>query len=42
VLFNLDPIDRAAMSATIPKPVADLIQGEWKEKWAPMKPFLLD
>jgi hemerythrin-like domain-containing protein len=43
VLFNLAPADRAEMAATMPKMlVQELIPGEWKEKWAPMKPFLLD
>jgi hypothetical protein len=43
VLFNLNPEDRAEMAALLPKVVTDeLIPGEWKEKWAPMKPFLLD
>jgi len=42
VLFNLAPADRAEMLGMMPKMVVDLIPGEWKEKWAPMKPFLLD
>lgn len=43
VLFNLVPEDRAEMAALMPKMLTeDLIQGEWKEKWSPMKPFLLD
>ncbi len=43
VLFNLNPVDRAEMSALLPKVVIEeLIPGEWKEKWAPMKPFLLE
>ena len=43
VLFNLVPEDRAEMAALMPKMlVEDLIPGEWKEKWSPMKPFLLD
>lgn len=43
VLFNLSPTDRAKMAAAMPKMVIEeLIPGEWKEKWAPMKPFLLD
>lgn len=42
VLFNLAPSDRDAMYSMMPKPVVDLIPGEWKEKWSPMKPFLLD
>lgn len=42
VLFNLTPADRAEMLGMMPKPVVDLIPGEWKDKWSPMKPFLLD
>lgn len=43
VLFNLAPADRAEMTQKIPKTVVDeLIPGEWKDKWLPMKPFLLD
>ena len=43
VLFNLTPEDRTRMAANMPKMVIEeLIPGEWKEKWAPMKPFLLD
>jgi hypothetical protein len=43
VLFNLSPDDRAKMTAVMPKMmVEELIPGVWKEKWAPMKPFLLE
>ncbi len=43
VLFNLASTDRAEMAAMMPKMLIEqLIPGEWKEKWAPMKPFLLD
>ena len=43
VLFNLPPADRADMSRKIPQTVLEeLIPGEWKDQWAPMKPFLLD
>jgi hypothetical protein len=43
VLFNLAPADRAEMAAMMPKMlIQELIPGDWKEKWAPMKPFLLD
>lgn len=43
VLFNLSHEDRARMAAMMPRMVIEeLIPGEWKEKWAPMKPFLLD
>jgi hypothetical protein len=43
VLFNLAPAVRAEMAAMMPRRVVEeLIPGEWKEKWAPMKPFLLD
>ena len=43
VLFNLAGADRADMENTLPKMVVEqLIPGEWKERWSPMKPFLLD
>lgn len=43
VLFNLAPADRAEMAAMMPKMlVEELVPKDWKEKWAPMKPFLLD
>jgi|WetSurMetagenome_2_1015567.scaffolds.fasta_scaffold10347_3 hemerythrin-like domain-containing protein len=43
VLYNLNPMDRAEMAALLPKELTEvLIPGEWKEKWAPMKPFLLE
>ena len=43
VLFNLSLEERARMAALMPRTVIEeLIPGEWKEKWAPMKPFLLD
>jgi hemerythrin-like domain-containing protein len=42
VLFNLEPEDRAIFSQNIPQFITDdLVPGEWKEKWEPMKPFLL-
>jgi len=42
VLFNLELEDRTAFANTLPKPVVEvLIPHEWKDKWAPMKPFLL-
>lgn len=43
LLFNLAQADRAEMAAQMPKMVVEeLIPGDWSEKWAPMKPFLLD
>jgi hypothetical protein len=43
VLFNLPADDRASMAETLPKIVIEeLIPKEWKDQWAPMKPFLLD
>ena len=42
VLFNLEREDRAEFAAALPKAVREeLIPHEWKDKWAPMKPFLL-
>ena len=43
VLFNLAGADRTAMAATLPEVVMEqLTSKEWMERWAPMKPFLLD
>jgi hemerythrin-like domain-containing protein len=42
VLYNLAGVDRDAMAATLPAPVMELVMKEWKEKWSPMRPFLLD
>jgi hypothetical protein len=42
-LFNLPADDRASMAETLPKIIMEeLIPKEWKDQWAPMKPFLLD
>ena len=43
VLFNLEPGDRAAMSAAYPPEIPNhLVPVVWKDQWAPMKPFFLD
>jgi hypothetical protein len=42
VIFNLSGADREAMSASLPAPVRELVEKEWKELWSPMRPFLLD
>ena len=43
VLFNLSPEDRAAISAQMPPVVTqELVAVVCKDKWAPMKPFLLE
>lgn len=43
MLYNLPPGPRALMAAAMPPMVTqELVPGPWKEKWAPMKPFLLD
>jgi hemerythrin-like domain-containing protein len=43
VLFNLSVGDRAVMAQTMPTEVTEeLIPKVWKEKWALMKPFLLE
>lgn len=42
LLHNLEPADRAAMAARLPPVVTQqLVPVAWKEKWAPMEPFLL-
>ena len=42
ILFNLGPVDRAAMGETRPPIVTQqLVPVTWKEKLKPMKPFLL-
>ena len=43
LLYNLPPEPRAMMAAAMPSVVTQqLVPGAWYEKWAPMKPFLLD
>ena len=43
VLYNLSPEDRAIAAQGLPEIVTkQLIPIEWKDKWAPMKPFLLE
>jgi hemerythrin-like domain-containing protein len=43
VLYNLAPEDRAIMAAPMPPVVTqELVPKAWKEKWAPMQPFLLE
>jgi hypothetical protein len=43
ILFNLSPEDRAIMAAPMPPVVTqELVPRAWKDKWAPMQPFLLD
>jgi hypothetical protein len=40
--FNLEPADRRNFSGKLPPPVVQqLIPLDWREIWAPMKPFLL-
>ncbi len=41
VLFNLEPAERAALSAKLPPPVTQLVATAWAPTWAAMKPFLL-
>ena len=43
VLYNLSPEDRAIAAQGLPDIVIkQLIPIEWKDKWAPMQPFLLE
>jgi len=43
VLYNLSPGDRAIAAQGLPDIVTEqLIPMEWKDKWAPMQPFLLE
>jgi hemerythrin-like domain-containing protein len=43
ILYNLAPEDRAIMAGAMPPMVTqELVPKVWKEKWAPMQPFLLD
>jgi Hemerythrin HHE cation binding domain len=40
--FNLEPADRAGFAASLPEEITQrLIPVDWKDTWAPMKPFLL-
>jgi hemerythrin-like domain-containing protein len=42
ILFNLEPGERAVMAGKLPPAVfAQLIPGPWKERWAPMRQFLI-
>jgi len=42
VIYNLSPEDRAIFTQDFPENVLkQLIPIDWKDKWAPMKPFLL-
>lgn len=43
MLYNLPPEERAAFARQMPAIVTQqLVPMVWKDKWAPMKPFLLD
>jgi hypothetical protein len=43
ILFNLKLEDRVSMAATFPPMILEeLVPKVWKERWEPMKPFLLD
>ena len=43
ILYNLAPEDRAIMAGSMPPVVTqELVPKAWKEKWAPMQPFLLE
>jgi hypothetical protein len=43
MLYNLSPEDRVIMASAMPPMVTqELVPKAWKEKWAPMQPFLLD
>ena len=43
VLYNLTPEDRAITAQGLPEIVTkQLVPIEWKDKWVPMKPFLLE
>jgi hemerythrin-like domain-containing protein len=43
ILYNLTPADRAAITANMPPVLVNqLVPIDWKEQWAPMKPFLLE
>jgi len=43
ILYNLPADERAILAQMMPPAVTQqLVPVDWKEKWAPMKPFLLD
>ncbi len=43
ILYNLSPEDRAIAAQGLPEIVTkQLVPIEWKDKWAPMQPFLLE
>jgi hypothetical protein len=42
ILYNLSPEERAIIAGAMPPMVTqELVPKAWKEKWAPMQPFLL-
>jgi len=41
-LYNLPADERAALTRNMPpKVIEELMPGPWRERWAPMQPFLL-
>jgi hypothetical protein len=43
VLLNAESEDRAALMANMPPTIMDeLVMKAWKDKWAPMKPFMIE
>lgn len=43
VLYNLSPEDRAIFARAFPETVLkQMVPIDWKDQWAPMKPFLLE
>ena len=43
MLYDLDPEPRAIMTAALPTVVTEqLVPVAWKDRWATMKPYLLD
>ena len=42
VLYNLGPGDRAHLQGRFPAQLVGMVDGPWKEQWAPMKCLLLD
>jgi hypothetical protein len=42
LLYNLAADDRAQLLRLLPPQLVSMVEGPWKEQWAPMKPLLLE
>ena len=43
MLYNLEPVPRSMLASRLPSEMTDqLVPVVWKDRWASMKPFLLE